>query len=252
MNQPKEYSLTFFTKEAKYQTKNYSMKLFTSILSVFLISCTPKQSNTKASENPERVSPVTAKVLTGFHKLEKLFVVGDFDGDKKADTIYQYNFSKLKKKEIVFAPDPMKTDWDEVSKWFYDQDSDVNLTLNKKNSDILHLGTAQGLYCLINIGDTNKDGNDEIALVIDKCDQSQTNTCKIYSLCEDKWQLLKEFGIHEDAFDFTGTTAPKFTEIKEYLELKKNGWVFRDYNQQEYDSPEEVGKMKPLKIQECK
>ena len=187
------------------------------------------------------------------HKLEKLFIIGDFDGDKKVDTIFQHNFSRLEKKEIDFAPNPMKTDWDEVVKWFYNQDADVNLKLNQNNDNILHLGTAKGLYCLINIGDNNKDGKDEIAFVIDKLDESRTNTCKIYTLCNGKWQLLKEFGILEDAFDWKkGETQPKFNSIIGYLEKQNGTWNYLDYNQTEYDSADEVGKMKILKLNKCK
>ena len=229
------------------------MKILFLSLSFILFSCSKKNSNTSTVEKKLVIQKDTTNSQIGFHKLEKLFVIGDFDGDKKTDTIYQRNYSNLQKKEIDFAPSPMKKDWDEVVKWFYNQDSDVNLTLNRKNSKILHLGTAQGLYCLINIGDNNKDGKDEIAFVIDKCDDSRTNTCKIYTLCDGKWQLLKEFGIREDAFDWEkGETQPKFNSIKCYLEKQNNVWKYLDNNQMEYDSPEEVGKIKTLKLNKCK
>jgi len=208
--------------------------------------------NCSNKDNKVKTISLANKSNENFHKLEKLFVLGDFDGDKKVDTIYEHNFSNKEKKEIIFAPNPMKTDWDEVEKWFYNQDADVNLKLNQNNDNILHLGTAQGLYCLINIGDNNKDGKDEIAFVIDKLDESRTNTCKIYSLCNDKWLLLKEFGIHEDAFDWKkGETQPKFNLIKGYLEELNGTWKYLDYNQTEYDSADEVGKMKILKLNKC-
>lgn len=229
------------------------MKLITLFPALLVISCTPKQSPTSVNEPVTTAKSDIGITHENFHKLQKLSVTGDFDGDKKTDTIYQHNFSKLEKKEIEMAPDPMKTEWDEVVKWFYDQDSDVTLSLHKKNSDVLHLGTAQGLYCLINIGDINKDGKDEIALAIDKCDESRINTCEIYSLCKDKWQQLKKIGIHEDAFDWKkGETQPKFTEIKDYLERRNNVWMYKDNSQQEYDSPENVGQMKVLKLDKCK
>ena len=192
------------------------------------------------------------KNQNNFHKLEKLFVTGDFDGDKKRDTLYQHNYSRLEKKEIDFAPDPMKEEWDEVIQWFYEQDADVNLKLNKKNAEVLHLGTAQGLYCLINIGDTNKDGKDEIALVTDRCDLSRVNTCVIYTLCKGKWQLLKEFGVFEGAFDWEGETKPKFNTIPGFLEQQNHIWNYSDYNQNDFDTAAEVGQMKVLKLEKCK
>ncbi len=223
------------------------MKTVNLILLVYLLSfcsCILKEKSYEITTNSEKQE---------LDKLQKQFVVGDFDGDKKTDTIYQHNFSNLERKEIDFAPNPMKTDWEEVVKWFYNQEADVTLTLNKKNSKILHLGTAQGLYCLINIGDNNNDVKDEIAFVIDKLDDSRTNTCKIYTLCNGKWQLLKEFGILEDAFDWKkDEMQPKFNSIKGYLEKQNNTWMYLDNNQNEYDSAEEVGKMKVLRLNKCK
>lgn len=222
------------------------MKQTLLILILSFLSCSKKNSSETHTEIFKNESN------EDFHKLEKLSVTGDFDGDKKTDTIYQHNYSNLEKKEIDFSPNPMKTDWDEVVKWFYNQDADVTLTLNRKNNKILHLGTAQGLYCLLNIGDNNKDGKDEVAFVIDKLDESRTNTCKIYTWCNGNWQLLKEIGIHEDAFDWKGEAQPKFNSIKGYLEKQNGTWNYFDYNQNEYDSPEEVGKMKVLKLNKCK
>lgn len=186
------------------------------------------------------------------HKLEKLFVVGDFDGDRKQDTIFQHNFSKLTNTEIDNSADPFQNEWDTVVKWFYDQEADLYLTLNKSNQDTLHLGTAQGLYCLINIGDNNADGKDEIALVIDYLDFSRVNSCKIFSLCNDKWTLLKQFGVHEGSFDFTTDKAPIYESIKDHLEKQNGKWVYKDYSQDGYDNQEDVGKMLTLKLDRCK
>jgi hypothetical protein len=150
----------------------------------------------------------TADNKVKLHKLEKLFVVGDFDGDRNQNTIFQHNFSRLTKAEIEQAADPFQNVWDTVVKWFYDQDADLYLTINKSGKDSLSFGTAQGLYCLINIGDNNADGKDEIALVIDYLDFSRVNSCEIYTLCKDEWTLLKQFGVHEGSFDFTTDKAP--------------------------------------------
>jgi len=194
----------------------------------------------------------TADDKIKLHKLKKLFVVGDFDGDEKKDTIFQHNYSKLSKTEIDNSADPFQNEWNTVVNWFYYQNADLYLTLNKNNQDTLHFGTAQGLYCLINIGDNNADGKDEIALVIDYLDFSRVNSCKIYSLCKDKWKLLKQFGVHEDAFNFTTNKAPLFDNIKDYLEKQNDKWVYKDYSQVGYDKQENVGKMLSLKLNRCK
>lgn len=213
-----------------------------------LLSCNSQTE--KAVDNSS--VPKTAGNNIKLHKLDKLSIVGDFDGDGKQDTIFQHNYSKLTKTEIEYSADPFQNEWDSVVKWFYDQDADLYLTLNKSNQDTLHLGTAQGLYCLINIGDNNADGKDEIALVIDYLDFSRVNSCKIYTLCQGKWSLLKQFGVHEDSFDFTRDKAPIFDNIKNHLEKQNGRWVYKDYSQDSDDKQEYVGKMKTLILERCK
>lgn len=194
----------------------------------------------------------TANNKIKLHKLEKLYVVGNFDGDGNPDTIFQHNYSRLTKTEIEYSADPFQNDWDTVVKWFYDQKSDVYLTLNKNNTDTLHLGTAQGLYCLINIGDNNADGNDEIAFVINFLDFNRVNSCEIYSFCKDNWTLLKEFGVHEGSFDFTTQTAPIFESIKDYLEQQNGRWFYKDYSYAGYQNQKDVEKTSMLKLDKCK
>lgn len=194
----------------------------------------------------------TADSNIKLHKLEKKFVVGDFDGDGKQDTIFQYNFSRLTKTEIEYSADPFQNEWDTVVKQFYDQDANLFLTINKNNLDTLNLGTAQGLYCLINIGDNNADGKDEIAFVIDYLDFSRVNSFKIYTLCKDEWTLLKQFGVHEGSLDTTTDKAPIFDNIKDFLEKQNGKWVYKDYSQDGYDYPEDVRKMLTLKLDRCK
>lgn len=186
-----------------------------------------------------------------FHKLHKLFVTGDFDGDGQQDTIVQGNFSRRTQVEIDSCPDPFQNDWDLVVNWFYNQEADVYITLHKHNSDSLHLGMGQGLYCLINIGDNNSDGKDEVALVSDYCDFSRVNSCKIFGLCKGRWTPLKQFSINESAFDFTDDTLPAFREIKGFLVKANQKWRYTDYDQNGNNTEAEVGKMKVLKTGSC-
>ncbi len=186
-------------------------------------------------------------------KLDKLFVVGDFDGDGKQDTIFQNNFSKRYQMEIDSIPLSLEDDWFEMGNWFYRQESEVYLGLNKQGTEDLYLGTAFGLYCLLNIGDINADGKDEIAFVIDLFDESKVNTCVVYTLCHGKWKELKSFGIHESAFEFgIDETKPVFTEIKGFLEKHNGTWMYLDYS--EYiASPNEQTEpqLKSLILEKC-
>lgn len=185
-------------------------------------------------------------------KLEKRFVVGDFNGDDELDTLFQHNYSNLNKKEIDSSPDPYLNEWEDVVDWFFKQESRVYLSMNRINSDTLYLTTAQGLNCLINIGDNNLDGKDEVALVVDLCDFSRINSCKIYTICENKWIELKQFGILEDAFDHNkGEESLKNKEVKGYLEKHNEKWFYKDNELHLYETEEEIDKMKELKIEKC-
>ena len=222
------------------------------VVSVMLLySCTYPLKNTQnmVSRND---STFTSKIhKTPLHKLEKLWVVGDFDGDHKTDTLFEHNFSDLHHIEIDSAADPFQTEWDTVVNWFYKQEADVYLTLHHNAFDTLHLGTAQGLYCLINLGDLNADGTDEIALVVDYCDFSSLNSCKIYTCCHRKWTQIHRFSIFEGAFDHAPDSAPTYAEIKGYLEKQNNHWTYLDYLQTDDDSAAATRKMKPLIIHKC-
>lgn len=218
------------------------------ILPLWFLCC---NSQTKKRVNISTIIKIADDKLQ-LHKLKKLFVLGDFDGDKNQDTIFQHNYSRLTRTEIENSPDPLQNDWDTVVKWFNEQDADIYLTLNKNNQDTLHFGTAQGLYCLLNIGDNNADGKDEIALVIDYLDFSEVNSCKIYSLCNKKWILLKQFSILESSFDFDTNKAPIFNNIKDFLEKRNGKWVYKDYSQESYETKETFKKMTDLKVGKCK
>lgn len=219
------------------------MRLFTTIILVLSLSfsCSKEDKNLKTKFYDDTTVLKSTVEKYHFHKLDKLFCVGDFDGDGKKDTLFEHNFSKLKKEEIEIAPDPMKNDWKEIIKWFSKQDSDLYISFNSSNKDTLKLGKAQGLYCLLNIGDINFDSKDEIAFVVDYLDFSNLNSCKIYSLCKGKWTELKEFNIDESTFDFTSTTS---SGIKNYLEKKDNKWFYKDNLQKDT-------KMQLLKLEKC-
>ncbi len=153
--------------------------------------------------------------------------------------------------EIDSAPDPFKEDWDKtVVSWYNVQEADVYLTMAGIH-DTLTLGSGQGLYCLLNIGDNNTDGKDEIAFVVDYCDNSRVNDCRIYSLCNGKWTMLLEFGVHEDAFNFTSDTIPYFSEIPDFLVKQNGAWVYKDYRQDGWDKPEDVGAFKKISVSDC-
>jgi len=219
-----------------------------------VFSCNSKTKNNVNKTSSDTILISEKQIEYKYEKLHKLFVVGDFDGDGKIDTLFLHHYSNLTKTEIDSFPYPNEEDWGDFINCFYDQDIISYLAFNKKGKDTLHFGDAIGLFCLINIGDNNLDGKDEIALVRAHLDYSRVNTCKIYTLCNGEWTLLKEFWIHEDAFDFFGEQSeyPVFSEIKGYLEKHNGEWFYLDYLNDGWDRMEDVGKMERLKLEKCK
>lgn len=217
------------------------------VFTLAFLACNEKTEVISVNSNINKLSKNNIKL----HKLRKLFIVGDFDGNGEKDTILQHNYSGLTKSEIKYSADPFQNKLDTVVKWFNYQEANVYLTINTNNQDTLNLGIAQGLYCLINIGDNNSDGKDELAFVIDYLDYSNLNTCKIYTLCKGKWTLLKQFNILESAFDYTSEEIPNFSYIKDFLEKKDSKWFYRDYNDKLKDAVE-TKEMQLLKLEKCK
>lgn len=188
-------------------------------------------------------------------KASKLFVTGDFNGDQRSDTVYQHTFSGLTKTEADSLIDPFRVDQDAVVEWLSQHDIRIFLTLGQQAQDTLWAGSGQGLYCLLNIGDNNGDKKDELAFVVDYYDFSQVTSCTIATRCAGKWATLKEFSIHEGAFELPADTASAVpaaaaTEIKGFLEKRKGHWVYTDYLQNTQEAVENV-KMKKLRLPRC-
>ena len=73
-----------------------------------------------------------------------------------------------------------------------------------------------------------------------------------FFICNDKWTLVKKINIHENSFYYaTGEEQPVFNEIEGYLEKRNGKWFYLDFFEV-WDTEEEVGQMKPLKIEKCK
>lgn len=208
-----------------------------------------KEKNQTINTKPSISANTTPLKQPKFIKLKKQYIVGQFDDDSKIDTIYEHLFSEVENKEIDSSLSPYENDWDTVVKWFYKQEAELFLVSNKKNIDTLHLGIAQGLYYFYNIGDINLDGKDEIALAIDFLDYSRLNSCKIYTICNNKWTNIKQFDIHEDAFNFTTDKPEIFKNIKDFLEKRNNKWYYSDYTNIMETG---INKMEILKTDKCK
>ncbi|MEW5675794.1 hypothetical protein ABGT15_05735 [Flavobacterium enshiense] len=156
------------------------------ILLILFFSCNEKLS-VKKSEKPR------------FLKLDKRYsIVGDFDGDKIDDTIFESYQNSATKQEINKIHDSL--DWD----------NDLELTVKNKPISILYSSDKsidklvvtenyqqKGVYLFSNLGDINGDGKDEFGYAVDWADFSSLNTYRIMTLDKNKFVEIFNFPIHE-------------------------------------------------------
>lgn len=216
------------------------------ILSFFIIACQTETPTDVAASSSKTEKTTKLKMK----KLQKITVTGDFTGHNVENSLSLSYYSPLNRTMVEYAPDPFQHSWDTIVNWFYAEKVIAFLELNTLGDDTLSLSISKGVYCLINLGDLNADGKDEVALVVDNLDYSRVNACIIYTLCQSKWKKLKQFAIHEDAFNYIGEKQPVFTEIEGFLEKKENQWHYQDYAVHGYDSSGKVGWQK-LEVTDC-
>lgn len=212
------------------------------LLLIILASCS------KPKKDFQQVHSIEKDTLK-YQETQILSITGDFDGDGKQDKISQFIVDSTGKR-VDKIIDFQFYDIFDVAKYFDKHNLHVQIDLNKKSTKI-DAGYSCGLLCLINIGDNNNDKKDEIAIVPDRMDYSRHNYCYIYSLCQNGWNEILSFNVHEDAFDYTGDEPPIFTTIPGALELRNKKWYYLDYLEMDYKTAEEVGQMLPLIIPPC-
>lgn len=226
------------------------MKPLISLLLIFVLASCGKKQNTSPASKPlaENKSEDTTSIQ--FKNQKTLSITGNFSG--KGEDILTAAITDSLGKPLQRVPDPMKSDWDTLVRYYFRMGYYTTISLKTGTTPKLTF-TGQGVYCLINIGDNNNDGKDEIALVPDLPDYSNLNSCHIYSVCDGTWKKLFSFGIFEGAFDFTGDIGPAFKTIPDFFEKQGKSWEYRDYyNQDEYDSLTYLNQMKKLIIPNCK
>ncbi len=212
-----------------------------------IVSCS---NNNKEAQNEETNHQIVHKIQ--YRKTNNLCIYGNFTVLGKIDTLCSFIYSAKDKIILDSIPDFSSCTYEDMENWIYDNEIVIYLSINNKGIDSLFLGAGMGLYCLLNLGDNNDDGFDEFCLVIDKPDFSRINDCMIYSICNNNWVLHKIFQIHEDAFDYKSESESLFNGIPQYLHFIDNQWYYKDYSTIDYDTEQEVGKMKKLILEKCR
>jgi hypothetical protein len=177
--------------------------------------------------------------------IQPQYIIGHFAGNGANDTLMLQYFSEADGVEITRIPS-MENDWDLIVQWF-NQTYQINSFI-AFGTDTLFFESAYDFFCFFNIGDVNLDGVDEFAMVVNWLDYSRLNSCRIYSICNHKFSLLKVFEIHESAFMQEGAQDSSFKGIKGFLEKEHDLWRFREYCS---DDIGKKGQMEVLRLEVC-
>lgn len=226
------------------------MKHIPLLIFLAIISC----SGYEQKQPVEAKQPEEQKVPEMAYKLlEKKMLTGDFNGDGIQDTIFQHNINAETGLSIDSCPDPWKYEWDSVAMYFSRNHSQITLSSSLPGVGKRILDGGLGLYCFINIGDNNHDKKDEVALVVEKTDNTRVNYCEIYSICGKTWVQLKLFSVYEGAFDSLDNKPPATDRILGFLEKKEGTWKYLDYiDDLQNEDETTVGKFQPLRLKPCK
>lgn len=184
----------------------------------------------------------------GYFVAPAFSISGDFDGDGKQDTLNQF-ITDSTGVAVQYMKEIDTETWYDYVYTFATNGYMTGIALAGKEDNVLSFNRAQGVYCLINVGNINNTKGDEIAVIPNFVDQSRVSDCYIYTLCHGRWQRVFTFSVHEDAFDdFNGTP---YTKIPGILEPKNSTWMYYDYLDMDYQNPEDVGNMLPLNVEDC-
>jgi len=195
----------------------------------------------------------------GYFNAPTLTITGDFNGDGITERLIQDMADStgtavkyLRETPAEIENDTTNEGWYRYIAFYSSFNYRTRLHTENPKTGALYFSNSQGLYCLINVGNLNTVKGDEIALVIDRLDQSRINECRIFTLCNGVWKEVFKYYVHEDAFDFKRGDVAVLKNIPEALEFKDGQWLYLDYLDMPYENIEDVGKMLPLKVGDCK
>lgn len=126
----------------------------------------------------------------------RFMIDGDFNGDKKKETLIEHFYSKKFKRESNKFYDSL--DYDHLVRFTALKEPISFVTCTNKNIDTLHIADKVqllGLLFMKNEGDLNDDGADEISYVVNNADWSNLSTYHITSYKNGKWRELYSFAI---------------------------------------------------------
>jgi hypothetical protein len=134
----------------------------------------------------------------------RLSVTGDFNGDRKKDTLTEHYISRRTGKETNKFYQGEDIEYDSVVQLAILKEPLCYLSSSDSRIDsFLISDEAQlfGLALLENLGDLYGNGRDGIGYVIDWADFSSINSYHIAIYTSEGWKEIESFQIHESAID---------------------------------------------------
>ncbi len=153
-----------------------------------------------------------------FHKEfgDRYSIVGDFNGDRKVDTVFESYISSLTNKETYKKQNTV--DWENnldliikklpVTRLYASIPTVDTFIVTKEAQQI-------GLFHFRNLGDLNEDGKDEIGYAINWSDNSNLNHYHIVSIINNKFKEIFSFNINEM---FCYESSEELFDNKEFIQ----------------------------------
>jgi hypothetical protein len=162
-----------------------------------IISCTQNGNNKTSSELTISINKNAD--TNSIKKFEDRYsIVGDFNGDKMVDTVFESYISSLTNKETYKKQNTV--DWEKnidlivkklpVTRLYASIPTVDTFIVTKEAQQI-------GLFHFRNLGDLNEDGKDEIGYAINWLDNSNLNHYHIVSIIDNKFKEIFSFEINE-------------------------------------------------------
>ena len=153
-----------------------------------------------------------------FHKEfgDRYSIVGDFNGDRKVDTVFESYISSLTNKETYKKQNTV--DWENNLDLIIKKLPVTRLyaSIPKVDTFIVTKEAQQiGLFHFRNLGDLNEDGKDEIGYAINWSDNSNLNHYHIVSIINNKFKEIFSFEINE-MFCYEG--SEELFDNKEFIQ----------------------------------
>lgn len=162
-----------------------------------IISCTRNGNNKTSSELTLSINKnADTNSIKEFG--DRYSIVGDFNGDKMVDTVFESYISSLTNKETYKKQNTV--DWEKNIDLIVQKLPVTRLyaSIPKVDTFIVTKEAQQiGLFHFRNLGDLNEDGKDEIGYAINWSDNSNLNHYHIVSIIDNKFKEIFSFEINE-------------------------------------------------------